>query len=185
MFEIIHNENLFVITGGPGAGKTTVIQELGRRGFVVVSEVARQIIQEQVQARGNAVPWGDTKSYTQLMLSRSIQSFLTLDQASVPAFCDRGIPDVLCYARIIRLPEVREIQSACEKYRYNRRVFILPPWEEVYSTDNERKQSFQEAIQVYEQLVRVYERCGYEIREVPRTTVEMRAEFIVDGLRGS
>ena len=183
MSDIIKNESLFVITGGPGAGKTAVIQELEHRGFAVVAEVARQIIQEQVRARGNSVPWGDTKSYTELMLSRSIESFLTLKQASLPTFCDRGIPDVLCYARIISLPEVREILSACEQFRYNRRVFMLPPWPEVYRTDTERKQTFQEAVQVYQEMVRVYEHCGYAISEVPRARVELRAAFVLDSLR--
>ena len=39
-------QNLFIITGGPGAGKTTVLTELQRLGFTCVPEVARQIIQE-------------------------------------------------------------------------------------------------------------------------------------------
>jgi predicted ATPase len=177
------NENLFVITGGPGVGKTTLLHELERRGCAVVPELARQIIQEQVQTKGNALPWADMKSYTHLMLSRSVESFLSLNQASFPTLCDRGIPDALCYARIINLPDVRELESACARFRYNRQVFVLPPWKEIYKTDTERKQSFDEAVRVYEEMVRVYEVCGYEIREVPQREVQLRAEFILDCIR--
>jgi predicted ATPase len=44
----LSNPNLFVISGGPGAGKTTVLEELAKLGSRHAPEVARQIIQEQV-----------------------------------------------------------------------------------------------------------------------------------------
>ena len=40
---------LVVLRGWPGAGKTTVMAELERRGFRCAAEVARQIIHEQVR----------------------------------------------------------------------------------------------------------------------------------------
>ena len=43
------DSQLVVVSGGPGAGKTTLVDELKRRGFCCVPEVARQIIQEQVR----------------------------------------------------------------------------------------------------------------------------------------
>ena len=69
------NNRLFIVTGGPGAGKTTLLLELERRGFHVSHEVARQIIQEQVAANGDALPWADTRRYTELMLERSIAAY--------------------------------------------------------------------------------------------------------------
>lgn len=179
---ILKNENLFVVTGGPGVGKTTVLDELARRGYSVVPEVARQIIQEQVQSKGNALPWGDTERYTEMMLARSIESYQRLDSSQFPTFCDRGIPDTLCYAHIIKLTDTREIQAACEQFRYNSRVFLLPPWKEIYTTDTERKQTFDEAVDVYHQMMRAYGNCGYEICEVPRAPVSARADFILSRL---
>jgi len=70
-----NNPNLFVISGGPGSGKTTVLRELAKFGFQHAPEVARQIIREQIQAGGTALPWGDRGAYTELMLQRSIESF--------------------------------------------------------------------------------------------------------------
>lgn len=94
------NSSLFIITGGPGSGKTTVFDELQRRGYHCVPEVARQIIQEQVQSGGDALPWGNQQRYTELMLQRSIDTFLPDGMA----FADRGIPDTFAYARLIDLP---------------------------------------------------------------------------------
>src|SRR5678815_759908 len=90
------NPNLFVVSGGPGSGKTTVLEELARRGYRFAREIARQIIQQEVQSRGTALPWGDREAYTRLMLARSIESYVSYTPASRPTFSDRGIPDTLC-----------------------------------------------------------------------------------------
>jgi len=58
----VNNDNLIVVSGGPGSGKTTVLHELAARGFPFAPEVARQIIQEQMQSGGVALPWGDREA---------------------------------------------------------------------------------------------------------------------------
>ena len=72
---VFNNPNLFVVSGGPGSGKTTVLQELTKLGFPHAPEVARQIIREQIAIGGAALPWQDRQRYTSLMLERSIESY--------------------------------------------------------------------------------------------------------------
>lgn len=158
----MQNPNLYILTGGPGAGKTTILAELENRGFRTVPEIARQLIQEQVQADGNALPWGDKKRYAKLMLERSIISFREHTPASQIVFCDRAIPDTLCYLRLIGQDDT-EAMAACSSYRYARTVFLASPWREIYSTDAERKQSFAEAVRTCDLMAKVYEECGCEI----------------------
>lgn len=173
---------LVSISGGPGAGKTTVLGELERRGYKCVAEAARQIIQEQMRDGGDALPWGDRSRYCELMLTRSIASYEENARqkymSDLVTFFDRGIPDTLCYARLVGLPE-GEIVKACQKYRYARRVFLAPPWREIYAMDEERKQGYDEAVRTYELMMCVYEYCGYEVVEIPRVSVEERADFIL------
>jgi predicted ATPase len=179
MVDRIENDRLFVITGGPGAGKTTLLRDLEQRGFSCSEEVARQIIQEQVQANGDALPWGDTSRYTELMLTRSIEAFREHTPSSEIVFMDRGIPDTACYARLIGLPFFNGLRAACETYRYNTMVFMAPPWEEIYLTDSERKQTYQEAIDTHRLMVAVYEEYGYQPIELPRVSPVERAEFVI------
>jgi predicted ATPase len=40
------NALFYTITGGPGSGKTSLINELQKRGYRCMAEVARQLIQE-------------------------------------------------------------------------------------------------------------------------------------------
>ena len=170
---------LVVISGGPGAGKTTVLLELERRGFRCAAEVARQIIQEQARDGGDALPWRDRERYCRLMLERSIASYREHAALNGITFFDRGIPDTLCYARLIGSPLEDEVSALCRMYRYAEHVFLAPPWQEIYSTDEERKQTFGEAVRTYELMVKAYGNCGYEVVEIPLVSPTERAEFIL------
>src|SRR4051794_818289 len=178
----MQKSNLFVVTGGPGSGKTTVLQELDKRGFRFAPEVAREIIRQQVRSGGIALPWGDREHYTRLMLERSIESYREQVPSGQPQFCDRGIPDTLSYARLIGLKDDQAIRSACREYRYAATVFVAPAWKEIYATDSERKQDFEEAVKTTEVLKKVYSELKYELVELPKTSVFDRADFIMKKL---
>ena len=176
----MNESKLIVISGGPGAGKTTLLEELRRRDYTCSAEVARQIIQEQVASDGRAVPWDDREEYSKLMLLRSIDSWQQYAAAQGTIFFDRGIPGTLCYVRLVGLsPQLeQQLEEACRRYRYWPRVFLAPPWQEIYETDGERKQDFAEAVRTYDQMIRTYLDCGYQVVPLPLVSVQERADFI-------
>ncbi|WP_447637654.1 AAA family ATPase [Flavobacterium microcysteis] len=175
------NDNFYILTGGPGVGKTSVLDELEKSGYMVMPETARAIIKEQMAIGGEALPWENKESYMRLMLEASAQSYREAIFKNSPhsVFFDRGILDAVCYARMVGLEVVDEIQEIAENHQYNTKVFIFPPWQDIYETDNERKQDWEEAEATYEAMKKTYQDYGYEIIDVPKDTVENRKNFII------
>ncbi|MBA3603521.1 MAG: AAA family ATPase [Parachlamydiaceae bacterium] len=66
---------------------------------------------------------------------------------------------------------------------YNKKVFLAPPWKEIYCNDTEIKQSFEEALEVYDHLFKIYSDFGYEVIELPKTSVESRADFVISHMK--
>lgn len=50
------HQRFIIISGGPGSGKSTLIDALERQGFPRTVEAGRAIIQDQVAIGGNALP---------------------------------------------------------------------------------------------------------------------------------
>jgi predicted ATPase len=169
----------FVVTGGPGSGKSSLIGRLQENGYAGSVEAGRAIIQDQVTIGGRALPWSDRVVFAELMLSWEMRSYRIAEQTAGPVFFDRGVPDVLGYLRLSGLPTPEHMKRAVELFRYNRRVFVAPPWKEIFQQDSERKQDFDEAVRTNEALVATYTVYGYELVELPRVSLEERVSFVL------
>jgi predicted ATPase len=172
-------DRFFVLTGGPGSGKTTLIEALNAAGFATSPEAGRGIIRDQVAIGGPALPWQDRALFAELMLSWELRSWQAACDRSGPVFFDRGVPDTLGYFSLIGLPAPNHTSNAAAKFRYNSRVFIAPPWPEIFMQDSERKQTLDEAERTYHSLVSVYTELGYALVPLPLAPVEARLRFIL------
>ena len=170
---------LFVVTGGPGSGKTTLVDALAEHGFCTMPEAGRAIIQDQVAIGGQALPWSNQRAFAELMLSWEMRSYQAALNLGGPVIFDRGVPDVLGYLRLCNLPVPSHIHRAAQMFRYHRRVFIAPPWAEIFSLDAERKQSFEEAQATYEAMVETYSDLGYDLVPLPAASVQERVQFVL------
>jgi predicted ATPase len=177
-------ESFIVLTGGPGAEKTTLLDALSQAGFATAGEVGRAVIKDQMRVMGRALPWIDPPLYAEVMMSWEMRSYRLHAAQGGLRFFDRGIPDVIGYLRLCGLPVPEHMHRATEAFRYGNRVFLLPPWPEIFKQDHERKQTIEEARRTYEAMAETYAELGYELVEVPRLSVGERMEFVVEAASG-
>lgn len=172
-------DHLFVVTGGPGSGKSTLIEALSRRGVASMPEAGRAIIRDQVAIGGTALPWADRALYAELMLGWELRSFHEAEAMAGPVVMDRGIPDISGYLTLIGLEVPAHVEVAARRFRYNRTVFLAPYWEAIFAQDAERKQDKAEAEATARMMEETYKALGYEVVALPLASVEARAEFVM------
>lgn len=178
----LDSRRFIVVTGGPGSGKSTLIDALERQGFARSVEAGRAIIQDQSAIDGPGLPWRDSALFAELMLVWELRSHRMAHDQPGPVFFDRGVPDVAGYLRLSGLPVPPHVVRACERIRYRRAVLIAPPWPTIYARDSERRQSFEEAAATHDAMVAVYTRFGYDVIPLPLDTVEARVAFVLESL---
>ena len=166
-------ENFYILTGAPGVGKSTLLSAL-KQSYSTVSEPAREVISRQRSTSGNGLWHQDRNLFVRLLLEKSIEKY---DQGDLNelTFFDRGIPDNTAYASYGEL-EIKPFREATRKYRYNQKAFILSPWEDIYTTDEERNMTFKEVINFHEHILDAYR--DYDLIEVPKGDLIERVKFI-------
>lgn len=178
-----------VITGAPGTGKTSVINRLEQKGFHCFHEIIRDMTlkaktegQSDTFVSNPLVFVDDALQFNKDLLSGRKKHYLeSLDMDEKISFFDRGIPDVLAYMDFFGQEYGEDFISACKEHPYTT-VFILPPWKEIYVSDNERLETFSEAERIHDSLFETYSHFGYVPVTVPKTSVERRIDFILETL---
>ncbi|MCO5723369.1 AAA family ATPase [Robiginitalea marina] len=175
-----------VITGGPGTGKTALVRELEGRGYVCFHEIIREMTLEAKKGRDGTEPLinplafvSDPYAFNRKILHGRMQQYQHASQLQEPfVFYDRGIPDVIAYMDYFGQGYCEEFTGPCQDLRYDAAI-LLPPWEEIYTRDEARLESFQQACEIHDYLARSYARCGYRVQTLPSGSVKDRAENLL------
>lgn len=171
-----------VITGGPSTGKSSLVHKLEEKGYSCLHEVSREIISAAQKDGIQQLFLEDPILFSQKVLeAREIQFNSVMNSEEKVIFLDRGIPDILAYMDYLCTKYPYQFIESCKNFQYDR-IFLLPPWKEIHVTDLERYESFEQAVAIHKALENTYRFYGYNIFEVPKTSVESRAQFILDNL---
>jgi len=177
-------KHIYVITGGPGFGKTVLAQALNSLGYRCSKEFARELMLSEIKKGGDILPWKKTRLFQQEILRQRISFFDSVAEGSL-AFADRAIPDQLAFARYKGFGSPEVLEEAASQYRYAPNVFVTPPWPEIFTNDTIRTETFDEAKKIHEMIVETYKNLNYRIIELPLVSISERTEFILENLKNT
>ena len=172
-----------VITGGPGSGKTALINFLEKEGYSVMHEISRDVILQAQKEGVEQLFLEDSMLFSQKLMEGRLEQFKEGEKCEAPIlFYDRGMPDVTAYLDFVGDKSPLNFIENCRQNRYDS-VFVLPPWEDIYEKDNERYESYEQAEEIFHFLKSGYENYGYLIHEVPVGAVKQRVEHILETIK--
>ncbi|WP_086478151.1 MULTISPECIES: AAA family ATPase [Arenibacter] len=179
------NSKKIVITGGPSTGKTSIINKIEALGYFCFEEISRQVT---LEARKEGIPQlfkTDPLLFSERIMEGRMAQFHASQKVDEPLiFFDRGLPDVTAYMDCFGQEYGPQFVKPIETLRYDH-IFLLPPWQEIHASDNERYESYEEALQIHSCLEKTYRDFGYTIIDVPKETVEGRVTFILNALKNT
>ena len=170
-----------ILTGPPGAGKTTLVLRLAGLGHAVVAEAATDLI-AQDQASGVAQPWAQpdfTARIAALQRARRLEPCVARLQ-----FHDRSAICTLALARFLDQPvpavlaeELAEVRAA-----FDRRVMFVRNIGFIDPTPA-RRISFEDSLDFEALHVAAYRELGFEIVDVPAAPIETRLDLLLAAAR--
>jgi predicted ATPase len=171
--------NWYVLTGGPGSGKTTTINILAARGYKTTIEHARHYIDTQRQ-NGRTVEEArrNQEEFQMGVLDMQIEQEALLLADDI-IFLDRALPDALAYYYFLDLPVRKKLADAMILYRY-RKIFILdvlPLVPDYARSEDETAQK-----RIHELLIEVYTSLAIPVVHVPVLPPAERADYILRNL---
>jgi predicted ATPase len=181
IFKLVGKE-IVVIIGGPGSGKTTIIDGLLAKGYTCYPEISREVTLEARKQGIEQLFLEKPLLFSELLLEgRKKQFNSALQEDSGVVFLDRGIPDVLAYMHYIGDAYPSFFDHACREHKYTK-IFFLPPWQEIYTADDARYENYEQAKLISDHLIETYKNYGYDLIEVPKDTLDNRILFILGHL---
>lgn len=170
----------YVLTGGPGVGKTTVLELLASRGYAITPEAARMIIEEETIKDSEILPWKNLEKFQERIAERQFEMEENLSDGIT--FLDRSLVDGYAFCTLGRV-KAPEIISQHAKNRYGK-VFLLEPLH-IYKTDAVRKENKEFAVEIHNEITKSYLLFGYDLIRVPALLPEKRIDFILEHIEGA
>ena len=170
----------YILSGAPGSGKSTLIDAIATQGIPVMREVSRSvIIQEQAQQQ-DGMPWKDVERFSELVFQQTV-AMLEADNEAL--LCDRSLIDNIAYLQHAQKPIPQKLAAFSFDQFYHQTVFFTLPWKEIYTTDPQRPESFEEQCALSQSLQKAYLQYGFELIQVPFQGITERVDFILNQIK--
>jgi len=168
----------YILTGAPGAGKTSIIRGLAALGRSVVEEAATDVI-AQAQARGVDEPWTQPSFIDDIV---ALQKRRQLEASGMLQFYDRSPVCTYALSLYLGLPVPASLGAEIERLDregvYERRVLFVENLGFCEPTAA-RRISFEESLAFEALHVETYRDLGYELVVIERAGLTDRIRAVL------
>ena len=153
--QVISYPKTIVLTGGPGVGKTSIIQRLKEINYPVRKEVFTELFRKaQDEGRFNEAFLHSRKLIHDLVSAQvDLESQATQSEI---VFLDRGRIDIWGFAKNMEIIPDQKDQKKLEDVRYDA-IFVVDPMpKKFYDQNAVRRQSYEESLEHHQALIERY-----------------------------
>ena len=172
-----------VITGGPGTGKTSIVNILRKR-YIVEPESARLVLtRNKLFKHHTAVQVSGLKLQDAIWNLELHHYKNAIKSKRKIVFFDRGYFDGFAYAHLKHLHKLHKEKEEGKLVKYDY-VFMLNPLpSKYYANDGVRAETYTQSKKIHNLIINTYKKFGYKPINVPFDTVENRAKFILQHIK--
>ena len=170
----IRNPQRIAIDGGPGIGKTTLLENLASYGFTIVPEAARYIIEEQQKRDSELLPWRNNYEFQKLVLKTQLE--LENSYNSNLLACDRSLFGAGAFCECARVPTPTLVEKI-NRSRYD--LIIIPDILPVFVNDSARKETPKQAREIHQAHINHYTQRGYSPMMIPVFPKQDRTDYLI------
>ncbi len=168
----------FLLTGAPGAGKTTVIDLLSSQGVQVVSEAYTTLFNEAMAAGESAAEFFRDP----LRLRRRLYEKQCAMEAGVDSsrltFLDRGTPDICFFGELFGVAMPDDFCRLMLERSYDGVLMLDLVPEECFQQTQVRQETYEQTMRVHEYFKKRIGECRYWVARIPFMSPEKRVEYV-------
>ena len=167
-----------VISGGPGGGKTTIINALKELGYFCYDEISRDLIEKGKKNHGHNLFVKNPMKFSNILWEKREEQYKDsmTQKKYTKVFFDRSLLDITSYLEFIGKRNIN-LEKQLKYFKYDL-VFLVKPNKNIYKKDFSRYEDFNESIKIHNILKKNYQN-NFKTVNVPFKKLSERLNFII------
>ena len=159
-----------------------MINLLKERGYICFEEISRDFIQLGKEQGIDNYFKTDPHAFSKFLWQGRQNQFQQANALTTNCvFFDRAVHDVVGYLNHVNDP-IPVWEEQLNDFAYDL-VFLIEPVKEIYHQDEDRMETFEEALKVHKSLTNTYNKSGLKIIHLPFTTPLARLDLILKHIK--